>query len=123
MCVGGMSPIVGKFSMRAITFLKTLSQSQICTRSYGAQNGKSPNFGNFKTFNLGVPRKMRFGCNLCGQSWIILWEGRWWLFPNSGHGESCGLVYAHGSSMHQKCCNYALTNLLTCCLICVSPYK
>jgi hypothetical protein len=34
-------------------------------------------------------------------------------FPSSlGHGESCEFVYAHGSSMHQKCSNYALTNLL-----------
>jgi hypothetical protein len=26
--------------------------------------------------------------------------------------ESCEFVFAHGSSMHQKCSNYALTNLL-----------
>jgi len=27
-------------------------------------------------------------------------------------GESCESVFAHGLSMHQKCSNYALTNLL-----------
>jgi hypothetical protein len=38
--------------------------------------------------------------------------GRWWLPPNLSHGESCEFVYVRGSSMHQKCFNYALTNLL-----------
>jgi len=33
-------------------------------------------------------------------------------FLNFGYGESCEFVYACGSSMHQKCLNYALTNLL-----------
>jgi hypothetical protein len=27
-------------------------------------------------------------------------------------GESCEFVFTYGSSMHQKCSNYALTNLL-----------
>jgi hypothetical protein len=76
------------------------------------QSGKSPNFGNFKTPDLGVLGKMTFGCNPHGQSHIILWKGRWWLPPNLGRGESCEFIYVHGSSMHQKCFNYALTNLL-----------
>ncbi len=115
MCVGGMSPFVGKFSTKAITFLETSPQLEIFTRSYGPPSGESPNFGNFKTFNLGVTRKMKFGCSPYGQSQIILWEGRWWFFPNPGHSESCGSVYANGSSMHQKCFNYALTNLFDLC--------
>ncbi len=36
----------------------------------------------------------------------------WWLPPSPGRGESCEFVFACGSSMHQKCSNYALTNLL-----------
>jgi hypothetical protein len=40
-----------------------------------------------------------------------LWK-RWWLPPNLGHGESCEFVYACDSSVHQKCSNHALTNLL-----------
>jgi hypothetical protein len=32
--------------------------------------------------------------------------------PSPGRGESCESVFAHGSSVHQKCSNYALTNLL-----------
>ncbi len=38
-------------------------------------------------------------------------RGRWWLPPNSGRGESCESMFARGSSVHQKCSNYALTNL------------
>jgi len=32
--------------------------------------------------------------------------------PSSGRVESCESMFAHDSSMHQKCSNYALTNLL-----------
>jgi hypothetical protein len=32
--------------------------------------------------------------------------------PSRGHGEFCEFVYAHGLSVHQKCSNHALTNLL-----------
>jgi len=35
-----------------------------------------------------------------------------WLPPSSSHGESCESMFVHVSSMHQKCSNYALTNLL-----------
>jgi hypothetical protein len=39
-------------------------------------------------------------------------RGRWWLPPSSSRGEFCESVFARGSSMHQKCSNYAPTNLL-----------
>jgi hypothetical protein len=43
----------------------------------------------------------------------IYYKGRtWWLPPSPGLGESCESMFTHGSSMHQKCSNYALTNLL-----------
>jgi hypothetical protein len=32
--------------------------------------------------------------------------------PSPSYDEFCESMYAHGSSMHQKCFNYALTNLL-----------
>jgi len=35
--------------MRAITLLWTSSQSEVFTKSYGAQNREIPNFGNFGT--------------------------------------------------------------------------
>jgi hypothetical protein len=36
----------------------------------------------------------------------------WWLPPSPVCGESYEFVFARGSSMHQKCSSYALTNLL-----------
>jgi hypothetical protein len=55
---------------------------------------------------------MTFGCWPHGQAQRILQGGRWWLPPSPGHGESCEFMFARGSSVHQKCCSYALTNLL-----------
>jgi hypothetical protein len=56
--------------------------------------------------------KMTFGCRPYGQEKIILYGGRWWLPSSSGFFESCEFVFACGSFVHQKCSNYALTNLL-----------
>jgi len=39
------------------------------------------------------------------------YEGRWWLPPSLGRGESYESMYAHGSFRHQKCSNHTLTNL------------
>jgi hypothetical protein len=36
----------------------------------------------------------------------------WWLHLSPGHGEFCDFVCARGEFVHQKCSNYALTNLL-----------
>jgi len=47
--------------------------------------------------------------------WLItknIKRGRWWLPPSPGRGESCESMYAHGLSLHQKCSNHVLTNLL-----------
>jgi len=80
------------------------------------QSVRSPNFGSFGTLNLGVT----------GQNDI--WMQPLWLIientirekvmtsPSSGHGESCEFVYACDLSMHQKCSNYALTNLFGLCM-------
>ncbi len=59
--------------------------------------------------------QMTFGCRACGQAQRILQGGRWWLPPSSGLGEYCESMFACGSSMHQKCSNYALTNLIGLC--------
>ncbi len=76
------------------------------------QSCRSPNFGNLGTPTWDSRDKMTFGCWPRGQAQSILYGGRWWLPPSSGHGESCESVFTHGSSMHQKCSNWALTNLL-----------
>jgi hypothetical protein len=95
---------------------------QLCFRTHfnqrfahkvmGLQSRGSPNFGDFKTPTWESQDKMTFGCWPRGQAQRILQRGRWWLPPNPGRGESYQFVFAHGSSMHQKCSNYALTNLL-----------
>jgi len=76
------------------------------------QKGKSPNYENFGNLDLGVSRKMTFGCSLHvnHKKYYKKEGGGFPLSPNCG--ESCETVYAHDLSMHQKCSNYALTNLL-----------
>ncbi len=39
-----------------------------------------------------------------------------WLPPSPGRDEFCEYVFAHGSYVHQKCSNYALTNLFRLCM-------
>jgi len=67
------------------------------------QSLKSLNFWNFGTPKLTWKSwdKMTFGHGPYGQTKKKLWGG-----------ESCEFVFAHGSSMHQNCLNYTLTNLL-----------
>ncbi len=61
--------------------------------------------------------------------------GKWWFSPNPSRGESCEsceFVYVRGLFVHQKCSNYALSNLLfgLCqsiwiigsLIICFNPY-
>jgi len=78
----------------------------------GLQSHKSPNFENFETPNLGVLGQNDNWVHAPWPSTKNTIKGKVWLPPNPGRGESCGSVFACGSSMHQKCSNYALTNLL-----------
>ncbi len=78
----------------------------------GFQNDESFNFGKFETPNLGVLGKMAFRCNPHGQSQRILEGGKWWLPPSLSYGEFCEFMYACGLFVHQKCFDYALTNVL-----------
>ncbi len=41
----------------------------------------------------------------------VHYKGEGGDFP-LGHGEYCEFLFAHGSSVHQECSNYTLTNLL-----------
>jgi hypothetical protein len=75
----------------------------------GLQNYNNPNF---ETLNLGV-----LGQNAI---WVLaMWQGtnntirgKVVASPSPGHGES---VFARGLSIHQKCFNYAVTNLFGLC--------
>jgi hypothetical protein len=78
----------------------------------GLQNHRNPNLENFETPTWESKDKMTFGCWSHGQAQSILQGGRWWFPPSWGHAKSCEFVFAHGLFMHQKCSNYALTNLL-----------
>jgi hypothetical protein len=40
------------------------------------------------------------------------YKGRWRLPPSPSRGEFCESMFARDSSVHQKCSNYALINLL-----------
>jgi hypothetical protein len=58
------------------------------------------------TWELGI--KWNMGAAL----WLIIDNIIRGKPPSLGRGESCESVYVRGSSVHQKCSNYAITNLL-----------
>jgi len=76
------------------------------------QRGKSHNYDNFGNLDLEVSWKMTFGCSLHvnHKKYYKKEGGGFPLGPNCG--EYCEIVYAHDLFVHQKCSNYALTNLL-----------
>ncbi len=76
------------------------------------QSPKSPNRDNFETTLWESWEKVPFGCRCDGVTQRILYGGRWWLPPSSGHGESSESKVARGLSQHQKCSECELTNLL-----------
>jgi hypothetical protein len=110
--VGGVTHTVEKLSMRAINLLQTSLQLEVCTQNYGPPKSQESQFWEFWDSHLGV----------LGQNdiWVLaLWpytkitiRGRWWLPPSPGCGEFCEFVVTRGLSMHQRCSNYALINLL-----------
>jgi hypothetical protein len=95
-----------------ISFESSWRELQICFRCHlnqsfaqeviGIQSGKSPNFKNYETPDLGILKKTPFGYSPYGEPQRILQGGSWWFPPSLGHGESCEFVYVCGSFMHQK---------------------
>jgi len=78
----------------------------------GLQSFVNLNFGNFWGLpigSLGTKRRL-------GTTPMVITENttrrKVVVSPSPGYGESCGSMYACGSSVHQKCSNYALINLL-----------
>jgi len=104
----------------------------------GPQSHESPNFGNFGTPTWESLDKMTFGwwwlplSPGCGESYesvFVCGESCEFVFvcgesyepvficgescePMFVYGESCEPVFVCGEFMHQRCYNYALTNLL-----------
>jgi len=66
------------------------------------QSPESPNRDNFGTPLWESREKEPFGSNTYGELQIILYEGRWWLPPSPGRGESSESKLARGLSQHQK---------------------
>jgi hypothetical protein len=78
----------------------------------GLQNHGSPNFGNFETPNLGVPRQNDIWVQAPWLGIENIIRGKVVVSPKFRSWWVCEFVFAHGSSVHRKCSNYALTNLL-----------
>jgi hypothetical protein len=90
--------------------------------------GEGYNFALDLTLIKGVHKKLQspkvVGVPILGVSrqndiWVALWLGIEHIIrgnvvtsPSSSHGESCESVFTCSSFVHQKCSNYALTNLL-----------
>ncbi len=104
-----MPHIVGKLLTRAIIFLWTSLQLKVCTKSYGPFKLQKSQFQEFRDSQLGNCRtKWHLGASL----WLIVENIIRGKPPSPGHGESCESMYVYNSSIHQKCSNYTLTNLL-----------
>ncbi len=103
---GGVIHTVGMILTRTTTSLQTPYQLKDYKKNYKPSKSWESQFREFWDSNLGIP----------GQNDI--WALAPWLSTKNairgkvGHGESYEFVFAHGLSMHQKCSNYALTNLL-----------
>jgi hypothetical protein len=76
------------------------------------QSPRSPNRDSFGTPFWESREKEPFGCKCGGELQRILYEGRWWLPPNPGRGESSESKVARGLSQHQKGAEWVLTNFL-----------
>ncbi len=84
-------------------------QLEVWKKVMGLPSRKSPNFWEFRDSQLGSCKiKWHLGATL----WLLINNIIRGKPPSLGRSESCEFVYVRGSSMHQKCSNYALTNLL-----------
>jgi hypothetical protein len=76
-----------------------------------AQSPRNPNRDSFGTPLWESRDKESLGRGCGGAMQRILYGGRWWLPPSSGHGESSESKVARGLSQHQKGAEWVLTNL------------
>jgi hypothetical protein len=101
-----------KLSTRAIIFLQTSSQLEVYTQSYGAPKLWKSQLWEFRDSHLGVPRQNAIWMWASWRGIEYTLRGKVVASPTLGCGESCESEFTRGSSEHQKCFNYALTNLL-----------
>jgi len=104
--------IVGKLLTRAITLLKTSFQLEVCKRSYGFPKLWESSIREFQDSNFGILDQ--------NDIWVLApWpskentiSGKVVTSPKFESRWSCEFMFTHGLFVHQKCSNYALTNLL-----------
>jgi hypothetical protein len=77
-----------------------------------SQNPGSPNRDSFGTPPWESRDKKPFGCRCRGQVQRILYGGRWWLPPSSGHGDSSESVMPVACPNTKSDSECELTNLL-----------
>ncbi len=77
-----------------------------------SQSLKSPNRDNFGTSLWESRDKKPFGCRCRGQTQRILYEGRWWLPPSPGRGESSESMLPAACPNTKSDSKCELTNLL-----------
>ncbi len=82
--------VVGKISTRATTLVQTSLRSDFSVGSYELPKSRDSNRDNFGTPTWESREKEPFGCSPRSVVQRILYGGRWWLPPSSGHGVSCG---------------------------------
>ncbi len=108
-----MQHIVGKLLMRDTILFWTSSQLEVCIKHYGPPKSQESLFREFWDSQLG---SLRTKWHLCASPLARHREyhkgGRWWLPPSPGRGGSYESMYVRGLSVHQKCSNYTLINLL-----------
>jgi hypothetical protein len=122
---GEVQHTVGKLSMRAITLVKTSSQSEFGARSYERPKSRESKPGQFRDSTLGVPRKRAIWMQVLWRATEnTIWgkvvaspESEPWGMNESSesrlaHGESSESKLACGLSQHQKGAEQVLTNLL-----------
>jgi hypothetical protein len=109
-CVQMTCYILLKISWQGLQLcFKTHLNQRSTQEVMGFQSYRGPNFG---TPNLGVPKQNDIWVKTPWPGIENIIKGKVVASRNLGHGESHEFVFAHGLSVHQKCSNYALTNLL-----------
>ncbi len=101
-----------KILIRATTFLQTSSQLEVYTQNYKAPKSRESQLWEFQDSHLGIPKQnaIWMWASWRGTKYTI--GGKVVASPSSNCGEFYESEFARGSSQHQKCFNYALTNLL-----------
>jgi hypothetical protein len=98
--------------MRATTLLYTSLQLEVCTQNYGPSKSWKSQFREFWDFHLGVPGQNDIWVLVPWPSTKCIIKGKVLASPNLGRDEFCEFVFVCSSSMHQKCSDYELINLL-----------